>query len=246
MIASFKNRFRQRFGVRMSWSSRLPKADLRSCLLNLAERGFNPKRLIDVGANKGSWSTVALDVFRGCTAVMIEPQAEMEAALQDVCERHPGCSYIIAGAGAREGTLDFTVYPDTVSSSFCISQEQAASMGLERRRVPIVTLDRVVRETLGVVPEIVKIDAEGFEAEVIQGAQSLLGKTEVVFLEAHMLAESGAPSGFVELVKTMSDYGYAPYDFTWFGRRPHDRAIMLAEVAFARTNGQLRSKKGWV
>lgn len=33
-------------------------------------------------------------------------------------------------------------------------------------------------------PDLVKIDAEGFELKVIQGASDLIGKTEVFLLEA--------------------------------------------------------------
>jgi hypothetical protein len=39
----------------------------------------------------------------------------------------------------------------------------------------------------------------------------------------------------------MDDFGYAAYDFSWFGRRIQDKAVALCEVVFALKNGKLRA-----
>ena len=57
-----------------------------------------------------------------------------------------------------------------------------------------------------------------------------------------MLGDDDHPSSLISLTKTMSDLDYAPYDFTWFGKRPTDEgAIGLCEVAFALKDGFLRN-----
>ncbi len=51
---------------------------------------------------------------------------------------------------------------------------------------------------------------------IIEGASNLLGYTEAIFMEAHMLAGPDDPCSFTNMVTRMADYGYEPYDFTWF------------------------------
>jgi hypothetical protein len=67
--------------------------------------------------------------------------------------------------------------------------------------------------------------------------------TEVFFLEAHFLSDTSNPSDFVNLTTFMADFGYVPYDFSWFGRRRFDGALSLCEIVFVRRNGYLRSLK---
>ena len=50
------------------------------------------------------------------------------------------------------------------------------------------------------------------------------------------------PCSMIELTRIMSDYGYAPYDFTWFSKFAcHAGAIGFCEVAFALKSGVLRN-----
>jgi FkbM family methyltransferase len=229
---------------RLLWTSKLPNANVRACLLNMARRGFSPRLFVDVGAHKGKWSRELRRVFPHCRCVLIEPQAEMARHLHPFCRRNAGCRWVAAGAADREGTLPFMVCSDTVSSTFAESTRKAAAYGLPLRTIPVVTLDGIARDE-GLAPDIVKIDAEGFEQEVLRGARSLFGRTEVFFIEAQFFGEEPNPSSMVALTAQMAEFGYVPYDFTWFGRRPYDGAIGLCEIAFARREGMLRSYDGW-
>ena len=238
-------RWQSRLWQQLRWKlvhgSKFPKANLPSCLLNLANRGFQPREIIDVGANRGKWSRDASHVFPNAGYTLIEPQVEMESRLRTFCEGHANRRYVLAGAGSFNGELPFTVVPDTVSSTFAASAQEAARQGLEQRTVPLVTIDHVVQTLIHAVPDIIKVDAEGFEQEVVRGATSVLGKTEVIFLEAHFLGERNDPSEFVNLITFMSERDYVTYDFSWLGRRKFDNALSLCEIAFVRRNGFLRS-----
>ncbi len=223
--------------------SKFPKGNLPSCLLNLASRGLDPRQIIDVGANRGKWSRDASRVFPQSGFTLIEPQVEMAPLLRKFCDGHDNRRYILAGAGSFLGELPFTVSPDTVSSTFVTTAAEAARNGYTQRIVPLVTLDHVVHTMIRAVPDIVKVDAEGFEQEVVKGAQSVLGKTEVFFLEAHFFGDPDNPSDIVRLTAFMADLGYVPYDFSWFGRRSFDGALNLCEMVFVRRHGFLRSRK---
>jgi FkbM family methyltransferase len=219
---------------------KFPKANQFACLSKIAALGLEPKHIIDVGANKGSWSRVAAQVFPRCQYTLIEPQIEMKRRLDRFCRRR-NATWLLAGVSDEKGKLLFTPLPDTVSSTFVITTEQAKARGLKQRVIPVTTLNDLVDE-IGAIPEIVKIDAEGFEAKIIRGAGNLLGATELFFLEAHLLEPGEHPCGFVETVAMMSDLGYVPFDFTWFGRLRSPNAIDLCEISFARRDGVLRKR----
>src|SRR5262249_17492565 len=143
------------------------------------------------------------------------------------------------------GELLLTVFPDTVSSTFAMPEAVAHMRGLPQRMVPIVTLDHVCQDILGAVPDLVKLDVEGFEYEVLKGSQTLLGQTELIMLELTFVGQSVTGKPVSDMFATMADFGYQAYDFTFFQPRPYDGALGQCEIVFARTCGQLRAYTGW-
>jgi FkbM family methyltransferase len=217
----------------------------------LASIGFQPRHIVDVGAHKGAWSRDAVEVFRDCAFTLIEPQRELSAELDRFCAEVPNSAWILAGAGSAAGSETLAVKAhDTEGSSFAFDANRASELGLELRPVEIVTLDAVCARSPNPLPDIVKIDAEGYELEIVEGAGTLIGVTELFFLEVAMLDLSSphdaiARPGFHEVLERMRELGYEPYDLTDLIRRPSDDALALVEIAFARREGALRAYSGW-
>lgn len=234
-----------KYRFRVTHRKKFPKGDLVSFLLNVRDRGFQPKHIIDVGANRAKWSSKAAEIFPECDFTLIEPQTEMQADIERFCSRHPKSRWLQAGAADAMGQQTLTVNPDTVSSTFTMSAAQAASQSFEQRQVPVVTLDHVATQVIQATPELVKIDAEGFECRILAGADKLIGKTELFLLEVPLVDAPEQWSSFAEIINFMAEREYVPYDFTSFQRRPFDGAVGLCELAFARRAGQLRSFGGW-
>lgn len=234
-----------RTSYRVTHKTKLPKGDLVAFLRNIAARGFDPRRIVDIGANRGLWSAKARRVFPAARFLLVGPQAEMGTHLDRFCARSPGAQWLCAGVAAEPGELPFTVTPNSVASSFTCTTAEAREHGWERRLVPVVTLDHLCREVLGAIPEMVKIDAEGYEFEILKGATEVIGNVELFLLELPFFGPRHGALIFSDAVARMAAYGYEAYDFTTFQRRPYDNAIGLCEMAFARRNGQLRCFLGW-
>ena len=92
------------------------------------------------------------------------------------------------------------------------------------------TLDLIVKEMDLKGPFLLKLDVEGAELNVLDGAISMLKETPFLILEVSLKSRrQGAPE-IVEVVKHMYDVGYKPYDI--FGRRYLDGVLMQCDILF--------------
>lgn len=204
---------------------------------------FRPQCMLDVGAHAGGWSEMAADVFPGARFVLIEPQAEMAATIERFCAGHPNARLVRAGAGAAPGQAVFTVWDDHAGSSFVPDTDPSALASGKQRVLPIVTIDDVFRDEPH-LPDLVKLDVQGYELEALKGAQRLFGHTEVFVLEVSLMAAAQIPT-LAEVVAFMGDRGYRVYDIGGFLRRPLDGALAQVDLVFARATGALCRDNRW-
>jgi FkbM family methyltransferase len=127
--------------------------------------------VFDVGANVGDRTAVFVEL--GARVVAVEPQAQCAARLR---ERFGGRVAVEeAAAGAQEGTAELLVASaHTISSLNADWVERVQESGRfssyrwdDAVRVPVLTLDLLI-ERHG-LPDLVKVDVEGYELEVLRG-----------------------------------------------------------------------------
>ncbi len=222
-----------------------PVGDMQLFLEDVAARGFKPSHILDVGANYGHWSRIAKAAFPNAAFTLIEPQVEMTFHLEKFCAETPCSRWVNAGAGPRDEQRALTIWPDLAGSSFVPTANEAEEYGKDQRVVPVRTIDSILAESELPIPDLVKMDIQGFELEALRGAGMLLGCTELFILEVSFFNFSANQPSSVEVIEYMHDHGYVPYDFCGFLRRPFDGALGQADVAFAKDNGALRASARW-
>jgi FkbM family methyltransferase len=224
---------------------RRPIARIELFLEDVSARGFHPRGIIDVGAHRGDWTKMALRVFPQAKVIMIEPQEELRADLAKVRELHPEVEYLAAGAGRQKGELVQTIWSDLAGSSFLPEASAGRLKDGTQRVTPVTTLDDILSERPSFMPDVLKIDTQGFELEVLAGAKSLMGKTELVIMETSLYEfVPGMPKTF-DCIKFMEENGYDLYDITEYLRRPLDGALGQVDLAFALRSGRLRESHAW-
>ena len=133
---------------------------------------------VDIGANIGSYTILASKVC-GARTVSVEPDPETVKSLVRNVQLN-GVSkqvrVVEAALGASSGTIAFTVGHDTVN-------RVANTEDSNTREVCLRTLDEVLS---GEVPRVIKIDVEGFEAQVFEGASVTLAdqRLEAIITES--------------------------------------------------------------
>jgi FkbM family methyltransferase len=208
----------------------------------IKRHGFAPRTILDVGANHGNWTRDALGYFPDARFVLVEPQDNLKAHVQDLMAARPDrMKWFGVGASDRPGRLPLTIAPQDVSSNFGLTPEQATALGYQHAYVDVRTINDLMAETGWPIPEMVKIDAEGFDLKALAGASNLIGKTDIFFLEAAVCA-GGIENTMVAVVAKMNELGYRMIDITDINRSPKHGVLWLCELAFMRNGCPLLDK----
>jgi FkbM family methyltransferase len=179
---------------------------------NLRKPGFAPATLIDVGVARGTPNLY--DAFPDAHFVLIEPLAEFEEDLQRICRRRGG-EYVLAAVGAEPGRAEIHVNPAMLyESSLLVNEWRPPSehQALERREIEVTTLDALRAERGWQGPFGLKIDAEGYEQRVIEGATALLRETQFVVAEVSVTRPFAGGASFAGFIALMDEHGFALYD----------------------------------
>jgi FkbM family methyltransferase len=192
--------------------------------------GFAPRHIWDVGANRGDWTRTAIRYFPDSEYTLLEPQDNLKKNLDDLIRRGYKIRWINAGAGPRSGVFPFYISARDEGSSFLdaprITQEAA-----RRVDVPMRTLNEVAATLSLPAPEMLKIDAEGLDLKVLEGATELLGRTEIVLVEVS-IGQLDFENTAGAVVQAMDGYGYRLIDITDVNRSPAHGVLWLCEFAF--------------
>jgi FkbM family methyltransferase len=203
----------------------------------LKKAGFSPRHILDVGANHGLWTREAMVVFPDAQYTLVEPQDELKSNIEDLVQSGRKIEWINAAASDRAGTMAFTIANRDDSSTLSLSAEEARAEGLRQVPMTVRTLNEIVSSSGKPCPDLVKIDAEGFDLKVLAGATELFGKTEVFLVEAAVCCEY--PNSVAQVVEYMHGVGYRLMDITDLNRSPKHGVLWLCEMAFVRAGSRL-------
>lgn len=209
----------------------------------LKSNNFRPKLIIDIGANHGTWVRLWKDAFPKSNFILIEPQNWLEPSFKDLLDSKT--IFLPVGAGKENGTFLFTINSERDdSSTFSLSSDEAHSRGYKQIEIPIQTLNTIVQQNGNIIPDIVKIDAEGLDVEVLEGASNLFGKTEIFLVEASINSTFEA-NDITKVITYMDSKGYRTFDITDINRPFKNKVLWLVEIAFIRRGGVL-DKINWL
>jgi FkbM family methyltransferase len=144
---------------------------------------------LDVGAHLGLWSLFAATrVGSTGRVVALEPSAAYDLLTANAA-RYPQITPLRVGAGATACSATFFGQGSSASGSFvqsvtAINQPYHNEVPITPLSVPIVTLSGLVAAH-HLQPSLVKIDVEGFEGQVLDGATSLLASGVPCVIEIH-------------------------------------------------------------
>lgn len=202
--------------------------------------GLRPSTVVDVGAAYGDFTRRCLCVYPESRYILVEPLREYGGRLKKLASVSPAVEVVSAvAASSIEDEVVINVHPDLVGSSLYLEDEDSDVNGAPRT-VPAVTLDGLCQDKGLTGPYLVKVDVQGAEIDVLNGAENVLREAEFVLLELSFFQFFQGGPQFYDVVLFMKERGFVAYDIFGLQYRMLDNALSQADVAFVKEDGALR------
>lgn len=180
-------------------------------LLHFLRRGDH---FFDVGANLGSYSILAGKVV-GAKTTSFEPVPQTFSKLSANLRLNGLDGSSVAekkAVGSAAGRIRFTSSQDSMNRALKDDEDSPDAIEVE-----VTTLDA---STALSEPVLMKIDVEGFEAEVIRGGKETFhrGSLKAVIMETNGLGQVfGAET--LTITQSMRQFGFKPYSYDGLARQ---------------------------
>ena len=166
-------------------------------------------RVFDIGANIGYYTKKFAEVVGPSGEVhAFEPVPASAAKVRELQSQYPWIHVHQCAVADRPGELLMNLDEDSTSPTNRISfGDEHPNDGYT---VPVITVDQMM-DRIG-VPSFMKVDVEGYEWHVIQGASAALQQLQLihVFVEVHfsLLESRGYPQAAVDISSVLARSGY--------------------------------------
>lgn len=207
-------------------------------LANLHRSGFKPGAILDVGAYEGKWTRDVKTIFPSVPVLMIEANPDKESALnrlRDTLGSSVSLERCLVGAVPQAAV---TFYAMETGSSV---MPEVSSVARTPIKLDMQTLDGIVPRAGLRGPMLVKLDVQGYELDVLRGAQSTLEQTEVLVLELSLLEYNRGAPLLAQVIAEVTALGYAMYDICGLHRRGARNVLLQVDAVFVRESSTLRT-----
>jgi FkbM family methyltransferase len=206
-------------------------------LTKLRDNGYKPDFVFDIGAYQGEWTSRTKKIFPGAAFLMIEAQRDKEKFMQKVVSENKDVRYEMVLVG-KEHKADVVFYEMETGSS--VYKENSEISG-EVKHYEMKTLDDI-SGGYNITGEIfIKIDVQGAEKDVLEGASQLLQRTNFILLEASLLEFNKDAPLVGDIVSYLLQKGFVLYDVCDQRRNPGDEILFQLDLLFTKRNSPYRN-----
>jgi FkbM family methyltransferase len=230
-----------RCAARQVLARRLHIPEIPIALRRLRKNGFIPTVVADVGAYRGEFARECLSLWPGCRVFCFEAQSSALPHLREMAAADSRVRVIEALVGAKDAPSVSLNIADTASSILSECSKGAAFVEDHR----MVALENVEEFQSSRSLDLLKIDVQGYELEVLRGAESLLPRTRMILVELNLIDIYRDVPLMPEVISWLHSREFVPFDVCGLTRRPLDDALWQADLIFVPVSSPLRSDKSW-
>ncbi|MDB5132571.1 MAG: methyltransferase, FkbM family [Mucilaginibacter sp.] len=187
-------------------------------LLELIKKNnFTPKVIYDVGANIGTWTLLAKSFFTDAAVQAFEPlhqhikEFKTNTANLTGITLHPFC----LGNENKELVINVSSFSDS-SSILEATPLEFEQYGIKKTAEETVNIKRVedlIGQGILPVPDIIKLDVQGFELEVLKGAGKYLNQVSYLIVEVSFKKYYYNQPLFLDIANYLMGFGFNIYAF---------------------------------
>ena len=215
------------------WSRhRRAKLSHNNALGRLAAVEFAPRVVYDIGAYRGAWSKAACEILPSAEFFLFEANADNESYLAGT-----GYQYFIgalSGENASEKSLFLPQAGDSTGTSLYVENTtHYASGNLQVRTVPTQRLDTVISANRLPPPDLLKIDVQGSELDVMEGATNALADASALILETSFVTYNRGAPLIADVIAAVDRFGLKCVDVCELHRSSRGVALQI-DLLFVR------------
>ena len=212
-----------------------------SLRLSKALKHFEINTVFDIGANKGQFASEISSFGYDGKIVCFEPLSEAyeilckNAAQEANWHVHQRCAI-----GDFDGEIEINIAGNSASSSVLpmlerhtTAEEKSAYIGSEK--VPIAKLDSFASDYFSPNSQLfIKIDTQGFEWQVLDGAQETLNKTKGLLCELSFVPLYDGQHLWLDMLHRLEKEGFTLWAIQPGFVDPHNGQTLQADAVFFR------------
>lgn len=171
-----------------------------------------PATVVDIGVNHGQFLHLASRLWSASDIIGVEPNAALAEKANTHYAGNPRIRVDSCAVGAENGEIELFVTANDQNSSIhaptdAFHDDRAADGVVRTEPVALRRLDTLLDGVKG--PMLVKIDVQGAELEVLQGAGDRLDDFTVIIIESPFEESYDGAAGFDEIYRFLTGRGFA-------------------------------------
>lgn len=202
---------------------------------------FEVDLVLDVGANVGQFAAELRSVGYQGELVSFEPLSAAHHALSEAASRDSKWHVHARGAiGDHDGEIEINISGNSVSSSVLPMMESHSSAAegsayVGAESVPISRLDSVALKYLEKSRRpFLKIDAQGFEWQVLDGARAILPRMQGVLCELSLVPMYEGQRLWMDMIRRLEGEGFTLWSIQKGFTDPRDGRTLQVDAIFFR------------
>ena len=200
---------------------------------------YRPHVVLDVGARHGWFFHCWQDWCPDAEIHAFEPVQESFDKAMQLYGSHPLVRINQAGIGSSEGSLNIKIFEKSGASNSFLplrketwDEVQFETGSVTERAVPVTTIDAYMGKKSLQAVYLLKIDVQGYELKVLEGAEATLPRIDHIFVETGIVPfYEGAPR-FTDIYQFLSQRGFHLMAMQAWHRGNHK--LMEADMLFRR------------
>jgi FkbM family methyltransferase len=208
----------------------------------LAKLQYTARVVYDIGGSDGIWSALASKVYPSASYHVFEPLAEISPEYVRALAGNAYSKKLLSSGfgkmhpvalGKASGACRMTVYPGSVgSTSISLDYPVEEAHCIE---VPQFRLDDYIAKNGLLAPDVLKLDTQGAELEILEGAVKALDTVNVVLCECWFFKGYGSNTPlWLDIANFLEVRGFSLFDMGWEYRAPSDQRTATKDMLFVR------------
>ena len=178
---------------------------------------YNINKILDVGANDGGFANEMFDIGYNGKIVSFEPLLSAYSIIENKSKKNNSWSTVNIALGDFDGDSYINVSKNSVSSSILDMlpkhlNSEPTSLYISKEKIFVKKLDSIFDNYCNENDNVyLKIDTQGFEKQILDGALNSLHKVKGIQLELSLTPLYDATHTYKEIITFLNNLGFDLY-----------------------------------